>query len=144
MVGNGDAHLKSFGVLYQGVADHIRLAPMFGVVTTQIYRYQRSPSGSELEDNTLALRLFAGPISLSKIYPLPEELLRFGREVCQVRQPVEALAQIAQAMSEALHVARSDARIPRRLLEQAAPVWESGLRYARDAAAQKPKPSKAQ
>ncbi len=33
---------------------------MFDVVTTAIYTYTRYPGGPELEDRTLALKLFAG------------------------------------------------------------------------------------
>lgn len=130
MVGNGDAHLKNFGVLYHGVADGIRLAPMFDVVTTRIYRYQRSPGGPELEDHTMALRLWSGKNNRSKAYPLPDELRRFGREVCQVRDPQIPLSKIAQAMTETLHAARTDPRIPAKLLKQMQPVWERGTRYA--------------
>ena len=130
MVGNGDAHLKNFGVLYHGVAEGIRLAPMFDVVTTRIYRYQRSPGGPELEDHTMALRLWAGKAQRSKAYPLPEELRRFGRDVCGVRDPQVPLDRIAEAMAETLHTAGSDPRIPAELLALLRPVWENGIRYA--------------
>ena len=130
MVGNGDAHLKNFGVLYHGLAEGIRLAPMFDVVTTRIYRYQRSPGGPELEDHTLALRLWAGKAQRSKAYPLPEELRRFGRDVCGVRDPQVPLDRIAEAMAETLHTAGSDPRIPAELLALLRPVWENGIRYA--------------
>lgn len=59
MVSNGDGHLKNYGVLYTGAND-LRLAPMFDVVTTSIYRYARLQGGEDLEDRTMALRLFAG------------------------------------------------------------------------------------
>ena len=131
MVGNGDAHLKNFGVLYHGVAEGIRLAPLFDVVTTRIYRYQRSPGGPELEDHTLALRLWSGKTQRSKAYPLPEELCRFGRDVCGVRDPQAPLERIAEAMADTLHAAGSDPRIPAGLLVQLRPVWENGIRYAR-------------
>ena len=132
MAGNGDAHLKNFGVRYRGVADDIHLAPLFDVVTTRIYRYQRSPGGPELEDNTLALRLYSGKAHRSKGYPLPEDLHRFGRQVCQVREPEKVTARIAQAMSETLRIARTDERIPAALLMQMAPVWQAGMaRYGR-------------
>lgn len=131
MVGNGDAHLKNFGVLYRGVAEGIRLAPVFDVVTTRIYRYQRSPGGPELEDHTLALRLWSGKTQRSKAYPLPEELRRFGRDVCGVRDPQVPLDRIAEAMAETLHTAGSDPRIPAELLALLRPVWENGIRYAR-------------
>lgn len=131
MVGNGDAHLKNFGVLYHGVADGIRLAPMFDVVTTRIYRYQRSPGGPELEDHTLALRLWSGKAQRSKTYPLPEDLCRFGRNVCGVRDPQAPLNRIAEAMADTLHTAASDPRIPAGLLAQLRPVWENGIRHGK-------------
>ena len=131
MVGNGDAHLKNFGVLYHGVADDIRLAPMFDVVTTRIYRYQRSPGGPELEDHTMALRLWSGKAQRSKAYPLPEELHHFGRNICGVHDPQEPLDRIAQAMSKTLRTAASDPRISAELLAQLRPVWENGIRYGR-------------
>ena len=130
MVGNGDAHLKNFGVLYHGVAEGIRLAPLFDVVTTRIYRYQRSPGGPELEDHTLALRLWSGKTQRSKAYPLAEELQRFGREVCGVRDPQTPLERIAAVMVDTLRVAGSDPRIPAGLLALLRPVWENGIRYA--------------
>ena len=130
MVGNGDAHLKNFGVLYHGVAEGMRLAPMFDVVTTRIYRYQRSPGGPELEDHTLALRMWSAKIQRSKAYPLPEELRRFGRDVCGVRDPQAPLNRIAEAMADTLRAASSDPRIPAELLAQMRTVWENGQHYA--------------
>ncbi|MCB1561900.1 MAG: type II toxin-antitoxin system HipA family toxin [Xanthomonadales bacterium] len=130
MVGNGDAHLKNFGVLYHGVADGIRLAPMFDVVTTRIYRYQRSPGGPELEDSTMALRLWSGKTQRSRGYPVPEALCRFGRDVCGVRDPKAPLERIAQAMADTLRAASKDPRIPASLLAQLRRVWENGIRCA--------------
>lgn len=130
MVGNGDAHLKNFGVLYQGVADNIRLSPMFDVVTTRIYRYQRSPGGPELQDNTLALRLFSGKSGRSKAYPLPEELIHFGRKICLVPKPSEVLERIAQGMVETLQLAHTDERIPSDLLSKISRIWQAGIGYA--------------
>lgn len=131
MVGNGDAHLKNFGVLYEGQADNIRLAPMFDVVSTRIYRYQRSPGGPELEDNTLALRLRAGRKQRSRGYPLPEELARFGREVCGVAKPGQVFARIADSLLATLEAAAGDDRIPHGLLQSLRPVWEAGMAFAR-------------
>ena len=130
MVGNGDAHLKNFGVLYHGVADDVHLSPLFDVVTTRIYRYQRSPGGPELEDHTMALRLFSGASQRSRVYPLPDDLLRFGRSVCLVRKPEEVLTRIAQGMADTLQDARSDDRIPAGLLQKMQEVWRSGMGYA--------------
>lgn len=131
MVGNGDAHLKNFGVLYQGHADDIRLAPMFDVVSTRIYRYQRSPGGPELEDNTLALRLRAGKRQRSRSYPLPEELARFGRNVCAVAKPADVFQRIADSLHATLASARADERIPQELLGHLRPVWEAGMAFGK-------------
>ena len=77
MVRNGDAPLKNFGLLYRSPSDSW-LAPMFDVVTTAIYRYTQYAGGPELEDRTLALKLFAGKHA-TKAYPTTEELLASAR-----------------------------------------------------------------
>ena len=127
MVRNGDAHLKNFGLLYTEAGD-ARLAPMYDVVTTTIYKYQR-PGGAEAVDRTLALKLRAGRHG-SRMYPIPAELLAFGREVCGVRRPKEVLDRIAQAMSETLAAAPSDGRFKKKLLRSLSDEWESGQALA--------------
>lgn len=129
MVRNGDGHLKNFGLLYRSRQD-LWLAPLFDVVTTCIYHYTQYPGGPELEDRTLALKLFSGRRG-SRAYPTTEELLEFGRRVCGVPQPAQVLARIAQGMDETLAQARQDARVPASLLARMAPVWESGMAHAR-------------
>ena len=128
MVRNGDAHLKNFGLLYRSTAD-VWLAPMFDVVTTSIYKYTQYPGGPELEDRTLALKLFAGK-NHTKAYPTTEELVDFGRRVCGVSQPGAVLVQIADAMRKTIREAKGDSRIPPTLLVQIAPVWNEGCAYA--------------
>jgi len=128
MVRNGDAHLKNFGVLYRSETQ-AWLSPLFDVVTTSIYRYTRYQGGPELEDRTLALKLFAGRHG-SKAYPTVEELHDFGRRVCGVSQPAQVLERIAQAMRQTLQDARQDARVPASLLQTMATAWETGLQYA--------------
>jgi len=128
MVRNGDAHLKNFGLLYRSAQD-VWLAPMFDVVTTSIYKYTQYPGGPELEDRTLALKLFAGRHQ-TKTYPTTGELLDFGRKVCGVPQPALVLARIAEAMRKTQQEARQDARIPQTLRAQMALAGEEGLAYA--------------
>jgi serine/threonine-protein kinase HipA len=128
MVRNGDAHLKNFGVLYRSAAD-VWLAPMFDVVTTAIYTYTRYPGGPELEDRTLALKLFAGRHQ-TKAYPTRDELLDFGRRICGVSQPARVLDAIAQGLQEALQDAQGDERIPPALLRKMGAAWEEGLALA--------------
>ncbi|MBP7493415.1 MAG: type II toxin-antitoxin system HipA family toxin [Rhodoferax sp.] len=129
MVSNGDGHLKNYGVLYKSLND-IRLAPMFDVVTTSIYRYARLQGGEELEDRTMALKLFAGK-GQTRTYPTTDELVRFGRVVCRVNEPGEVIRRIAQAMSDTLAHARHDERIPATTLSLMADVWSGGMTHAR-------------
>jgi len=126
MVRNGDAHLKNFGVLYRSSRD-IWLAPMFDVVTTAIYRYTQYEGGPELEDRTLALKLFSGKHA-TKAYPTTEELLAFGTKVCNVQAPAVVLQRIAEGLGAALYAAQSDDRVPRDLLVQMQKFWEAGRR----------------
>ena len=128
MVRNGDGHLKNYGVLYRDETD-IRLAPMFDVVTTAIYRYTRYDGGPELEDRTLALKLFGGRHQ-GRGYPTTDELLRFGREVCGVTQPAQVLQRLAQGMGKALAAAQGDERLPRKMLAAMTELWQMGLGYA--------------
>jgi serine/threonine-protein kinase HipA len=125
MVHNGDGHLKNFGVLYSAM-DDVRLSPMFDVVTTSIYKYQRFEGGPELEDHTMALKLFTGPKG-SKIYPYAKDLLDFGRRVCGVSNPAEVIDRIAQGMAQALAKCRADHRISAPLHAQMSAAWQSGL-----------------
>jgi len=128
MVRNGDAHLKNFGLLYRSRED-VWLAPMFDVVTTSIYKYTQWPGGPELEDRTLALKLFAGKHQ-TKTYPTTEELVDFGRRVCGVAQPPDVIARIADAMGKTLDEAKGDERVPEALRGQMAQAWEEGRAHA--------------
>jgi len=132
MVRNGDGHLKNFGVLYSGV-DDVRLAPLFDVVSTAIYKYQRFEGGPELEDHTMALKLFAGSKG-SKVYPSPAELLDFGRRVCGVAAPRVVIERIAHGMAQALAECRNDHRISVQLYDQMRHAWEPGLVLAQEVA----------
>jgi serine/threonine-protein kinase HipA len=129
MVRNGDAHLKNFGLLYRS-PEQIWLAPMFDVVTTSIYTYTQYAGGPELEDRTLALKLFAGKHH-TKAYPTKEELEDFGHRICGVTQPARTLERIAQAMHSTMDKARGDPRVPKALQQQMAQAWEAGYGYAR-------------
>lgn len=133
MVRNGDAHLKNFGVLYRSSAE-VWLAPMFDVVTTSVYRYAQYPGGPELEDRTLALKLFAGR-HRTKAYPTTEELHDFGRRICGVSQPARVLEAIAEAMHRTLEEAKGDARVPAELLAKIRAAWGEGMQHARPAPA---------
>lgn len=135
MVRNGDGHLKNFGVLYdedtQGRVQ-VRLAPMFDVLSTAIYRYRRWSHGPDLEDRTMALKFFRGRHA-SRTYPTTEELLRFGRDVCHVVEPAAVLRRIAEAMDVTLAQARRDERVPGALVRELEPVWRHGMAYWQEA-----------
>lgn len=87
IVGNGDAHLKNFGVIYTDPqADDIRMSPVYDVTNTTAY----------LQNDNLALDLmgnrgfFAGRIGLKA----------FGKR-CGVKEPwarVEAIIDAAEAI----------------------------------------------
>jgi serine/threonine-protein kinase HipA len=41
---NGDAHLKNFGLIYEGNGEKCRMAPIYDVVTTTIYKPKDIPA----------------------------------------------------------------------------------------------------
>ena len=65
MVGNGDAHLKNFAMLYEH-PDHVRLSPAYDIVNTQLYR----------PEDSLALRL-----DKSKDFPDRRRIEDFGKAI---------------------------------------------------------------
>lgn len=120
---NGDAHLKNFGVLYDDA--RCTLAPLYDVVTTTVYPYERL-TGERVTDRTMALKLRRG--ARGRGYPLPNELLDFGREVCRRPAPQRDVEPLLDAMRDALRAARADERIATPLLEKLEPEWEQSLR----------------
>jgi serine/threonine-protein kinase HipA len=129
MVRNGDAHLKNFGLLYRSTQD-MWLAPMFDVVTTSIYTYTQYSGGPELQDRTLALKLFAGK-NRTRTYPTKQELEDFGQRICGVSQPALTLERIAQAMHDTMKKTTGDARVSDSLRKKMADAWEWGYGYAK-------------
>lgn len=65
-IGNGDAHLKNFSVLYRHAEDTVELAPAYDIVSTQPY----------LPQDSLALTLDG-----SKEFPRRTQLLKFVRQI---------------------------------------------------------------
>ncbi|VAW72922.1 Toxin HigB / Protein kinase domain of HipA, partial [hydrothermal vent metagenome] len=95
MVGNGDAHLKNYAMLYDEPED-MRLSPLYDVVNTQIY----TPA------DTLALTM-----GKSRDFPNRKRIIDFGKSIgvkkCeeivdemaeQIRDGLEALAGYTEAM----------------------------------------------
>ncbi|MFO8141093.1 MAG: type II toxin-antitoxin system HipA family toxin, partial [Marinobacter sp.] len=70
LVGNGDAHLKNFAMLYRDAsAGKAWLSPAYDIVNTTVY----------LEADTLALKL-----GRTKDFPNRNTMVRFGREHCNL------------------------------------------------------------
>jgi serine/threonine-protein kinase HipA len=95
MVGNGDAHLKNYAMLYDEL-DDMRLSPLYDVVNTQIYNPK----------DTLALNL-----GKSKTFPDRKRIIDFGKYIgvkkCediidemaeQIRDELEVLTDYTEAM----------------------------------------------
>src|SRR5690606_8005926 len=68
-IGNGDAHLKNFGLLYEDPTAQVRLAPVYDVCCTAAY----------VSSDVLALSL-----GKSKQFPSRDALVKFGRVVCKM------------------------------------------------------------
>ena len=90
LVGNGDAHLKNFALLYSTVqhAPTLKLSPMYDVVNTTCY---------PTHDKELALKL-----NKSHAFPDHDGLIRFGRDL-KVIKPAVILEEIADTISDHLN-----------------------------------------
>lgn len=91
-VGNGDAHLKNFSVLYRHAEDIVGLAPAYDMVATQVY----------VPKDSLALTL-----GDSKAFPDREALIRFVRLVTgkTPRSAVRLLDQVRVGAEAAINEA---------------------------------------
>jgi serine/threonine-protein kinase HipA len=96
-IGNGDAHLKNFAVLYQHADATIELAPAYDIVSTLPY----------LPRDTLALTMNG-----SKQFPDRQGLLKFIRTVTHrpERKATELLDRVMTGVNVALRHARSYGR----------------------------------
>ena len=88
--GNGDAHLKNFGLLYADPESDVTLAPAFDLVCTRAY----------LPRDTLALSLQG-----SKAFPDRAAVLAFGQTACSLA-PRQARALLDQALAAVTNVRR--------------------------------------
>lgn len=87
LVGNGDAHLKNFAMLYEDPsAGKGWLSPTYDIVNTTVYQ----------EGDTLALKL-----SKTKDFPNRTTMIRFGREHCNLTDKM-AQAAIDQCVEAVL------------------------------------------
>jgi serine/threonine-protein kinase HipA len=119
-VGNGDAHLKNFSVLYQHAEDVVKLAPAYDIVSTQPY----------LPKDSLALTM-----QDSKDFPRRDRLIRFVRHVTGKTEKAAALLldQVREGVETAISQAKKygrrhrDARV---FVERITDVMRAGLERA--------------
>lgn len=110
IVGNGDAHLKNFGVIYtHPLADDARMAPAYDIVNTTRY----------IPEDSLALLLGAGGDGSKSMLAARAEILRFA-QVCRVDNPMERIGHLLQAAETTLY-------LQQHLLEEE-PELEAALR----------------
>jgi serine/threonine-protein kinase HipA len=86
MLGNGDAHLKNFAILYEDIDGPLQLSPVYDVVCTKPYG-----------DETTALS-----INGTRNYPSKTYLLKLGAQF-GVRNPETILQSISAAIDSTLH-----------------------------------------
>ena len=109
IVGNGDAHLKNFGLLYSNPTHRdARLAPAYDIVNTTVY----------IPEDVLALNL----VGNKSLFASRQGLLDFA-QVCEVERPEEVISRHLQALEQVL--ARSG-----ELSEQAPDVFAAVRRCA--------------
>lgn len=120
MVRNGDAHLKNFGLLYEhpGVAASAKLAPIYDVVTTTVYKELASQKGIKRVFPEMALNL-----NKNKNYPSRKELVTFGHS-CSVKHPEQVIERIGDAMQKVLvqHGDRANGDLLRLMKRE----WDAG------------------
>ena len=71
VIGNGDAHLKNFAVLYDDIGVNVRLSPIYDMVSTLPY----------MPRDSMALTL-----GDSKAFPDAKQLMAFGKHHCFLTQ----------------------------------------------------------
>ncbi|GAA0236470.1 type II toxin-antitoxin system HipA family toxin [Castellaniella daejeonensis] len=88
-LGDGDAHLKNFGVLYEDPTHPVKLAPVYDVCSTLPY----------LSQDQIALSLDG-----RRAFPSAASLMRFGRVTCGLnrRQVQTVFQEIRDAISATL------------------------------------------
>ena len=116
-IGNGDAHLKNFSVLYRHAEAQVELAPAYDLISTLPY----------LPRDSLALTLDG-----SKEFPQRARLLRFVRQVTgkTEKAATRLLDQVHDGVRSALDLARRygrDNKGTSRFVERITGVMNAGL-----------------
>lgn len=85
MVGNGDAHLKNFGVIYTDTTSNdVRISPAYDIVCTTCY----------LRDDALALSLNGN----QNLFTARLDLIEFGKRSCGIDDPRARIAHLLTSM----------------------------------------------
>lgn len=89
ILGNGDAHMKNFGVLYEQVTGEVRMAPAYDIVCTKLY----------IPEDTLALELMGN----KSFFAARLGLLDFGQRCDIPKAKLHGrLAELAEVTLQAL------------------------------------------
>jgi serine/threonine-protein kinase HipA len=113
MLGNGDAHMKNFGVLYDGVSGAVRMAPAYDIVCTRLY----------IADDNLALNLEGNRSFFAARLGLLDFGTRCGMPKARIIERTVQLCELTVATLASLDgVAR---RLPglRELIAQQTQIW---------------------
>jgi serine/threonine-protein kinase HipA len=113
ILGNGDAHMKNFGVLYDSVTGAVRMAPAYDIVCTRLY----------IADDNLALNLTGN----RSFFAARLGLLEFGVRCDMTKaRVIERTVQLCEQVFTTLaSLATTAERLPglRELIEQSAQTW---------------------
>ena len=87
LLGNGDAHLKNYALLYDAInpLQGLRLSPLYDVVNTTVY---------PLDSHDLALKM-----NQSRSFPNKDRLIRYGKNI-GVKNPAVRLEKMADIASD--------------------------------------------
>ncbi|HHA2494039.1 TPA: type II toxin-antitoxin system HipA family toxin [Stenotrophomonas maltophilia] len=90
LVGNGDAHLKNFGVIYEEPAQGaVKLSPAYDIVCTTCY----------LRSDVLALTLN----HQKGLMAARADLEAFGKNSCKIAEPLRRIARLVEAMHTVMY-----------------------------------------
>lgn len=117
ILGNGDAHLKNFGVLYERPGSPVRLAPVYDVVTTVAYLPKDVPALSLAGTKKWWSRNILEKFAVSHL-ALP---------VGKIRQTFEEVAETVADTRGMLQAYMEDHPEFREVGERMLAAWETGL-----------------
>jgi serine/threonine-protein kinase HipA len=116
---NGDAHLKNFGIVYDGVQREARLAPVYDLVTTSVY----------IAKDSLALTLNG-----STRWPTAKELRKLGETraggtPAKVREILERIADAIQETTGEVRAHAAEHPEFKEMGQRVVQEWENGVKH---------------